>query len=564
MSQSEEVEAVEIGEGDVPESKVLDHLGLVAGMFEELEIGQRIDEHIAQDFDKREVSVGQAVKALVLNGFGFVQQRLYLTPQFFERVPTERLIGEGVRPEHLNEGVLGRALDDLFEYGVTELFRDLAAHAAGKLGLTSQFAHLDATSFSFEGEYDSETGSDEPKEDGVIRVQQGYSRDHRPDLNQVVLDMIVERKAGLPVLMKPLSGNVSDPGSFPELIDRHVEHLQNVHGFDYVVADSALFSADHVKKLTESGVKFVTRVPETISEAKTRIQETEIESMEPIKEGYRAEEYRSDYGDAEQRWLVVHSEEAEERARESVREKIQQEHEEEAKAFSELTERVFSCREDAEKALKAFESDLKASEFANRQVQRAPHFTLEEASSSEGEGDQFEETGEKWLLEGRLVPSKERIAKLLKRKSLFIVATNELDEDKLSAEEMLEGYKGQVQVERGFRFLKDPRFMASSFFLESERRIMALLMVMTLCLLVYSALEWRIREGLQAQDLAFPDQKGNPTQRPTARWVFERFLGIHVLFEGQRRLVLNMKERHQIILTVLGKRYDRLYASHPR
>ena len=121
------------------------------------------------------MSVGQAVKAMVLNGFGFVQQRLYLTPQFFERVPTERLIGgligEGVRPEHLNHGVLGRALDDLFEYGVTELFRDLAAHAAEKLGLGSRFAHLDATSFSFHGDYDSE----EEPEEGVISIQQGYS-----------------------------------------------------------------------------------------------------------------------------------------------------------------------------------------------------------------------------------------------------------------------------------------------------------------------------------------------------------------------------------------------------
>ena len=97
------------------------------------------------------------------------------TSQFFERVPTERLIGEGVQPEHLNHGVLGRALDDLFEYGVTELFRDLAAHAAEKLGLGSRFAHLDATSFSFHGEYDSETGSNEPSEDGVICIQQGYS-----------------------------------------------------------------------------------------------------------------------------------------------------------------------------------------------------------------------------------------------------------------------------------------------------------------------------------------------------------------------------------------------------
>ena len=105
--------------------------------------------------------------------------------------------------------------------------------------------------------------------------------------------------------------------------------------------------------------------------------------------------------------------------------------------------------------------------------------------------------------------------------------------------------------------------MASFFYLQSERRIIALLMVMTLCLMVYSALEWRIREGLQAQGLTFPDQKGNPTQRPTARWVFESFLGIPVLFEGQRRLVLNMKERHTPLLTVLGQRYERLYASRP-
>jgi transposase len=133
MNQSDESEATPFEDGELPTSKVLYHLGLVAGESQELEIGDRIDEHIAQYFEEREVSVGQAVKALVLDAFGFVQRRLYLTPQFFERVPTERLIGDGVQPKHLNEGVLGRALDDLFEYGVTELFRDLAAHAAEKL-----------------------------------------------------------------------------------------------------------------------------------------------------------------------------------------------------------------------------------------------------------------------------------------------------------------------------------------------------------------------------------------------------------------------------------------------
>jgi len=559
MIGPKEPQASDSSEDEVLQSKIFDHLGLVAGMFEELEIGDRIDEQIAQDFEERNVSVGQAVKALVLTGLGFVQQRLYLTAEFFEKMPTDRLIGEEVRPEHLNDDVLGRALDDLYDYGVTELFRDLAAHAAEKLGLTSRFAHLDATSFSFEGEYDS----GEPSEDGVIRIQQGYSRDNRPDLNQAVLDMIVERKAGLPVLMKPLSGNVSDPGSFPELIDRHVEHLQNVHEFDYVVADSSLYSADHVEKLTESGVKFVTRVPETISEAKRRIQEAEIESMEPLTDGYRAEECRSEYGDTEQRWLIVYSEEAEDRARENVGDQVEREHEKEKRAFSELTDREFACREDAEQALRGGPASKNSSLISRRA-------SLPEDRSSEPPDTRWksplrpvEKTGEEWLIRGTLVPSEARKAQLLKRKSLFILATNELDKETLPAEELLRGYKGQVRVERGFRFLKEPWFMASSIYLQDEKRIMALLMVMTLCLLVYSALEWRIREGLQAHDLAFPDQKGNPTQRPTARWVFQVFHGIHLLLDGSREVVLNMEERHDRIVTVLGHRYEKIYASRP-
>ncbi len=51
--------------------------------------------------------------------------------------------------------------------------------------------------------------------------------------------------------------------------------------------------------------------PETIGEAKTRIQETEIASWERLKEGYRTEECRSEYGDTKQQWRVVHSDEAE-------------------------------------------------------------------------------------------------------------------------------------------------------------------------------------------------------------------------------------------------------------
>jgi hypothetical protein len=61
------------------------------------------------------------------------------------------------------------------------------------------------------------------------------------------------------------------------------------------------------------------------------------------------------------------------------------------------------------------------------------------------------------------------------------------------------------------------------------RMAQVLLMVMTVCLLVYAVLEYRIRTALKEHDAAFPNQKGQPVQNPTARWVFHYFVGIHEL-----------------------------------
>jgi len=65
-------------------TQVLDHLGLVAGMFEELGITEVIDQATQQNPEMRIVTAGHAVKAMVLNGLGFVNQQLYLVPHFFQ------------------------------------------------------------------------------------------------------------------------------------------------------------------------------------------------------------------------------------------------------------------------------------------------------------------------------------------------------------------------------------------------------------------------------------------------------------------------------------------------
>ena len=101
--------------------QVLDHLGLVAGMLDALGIGAVIDHATRQTPEARVVTVGQAVKAMVLNGFGFVNHQRSLVPLFFQHNPTHRLIAPAIEAPHLNDDTLGRALATLDDDGVTAL-----------------------------------------------------------------------------------------------------------------------------------------------------------------------------------------------------------------------------------------------------------------------------------------------------------------------------------------------------------------------------------------------------------------------------------------------------------
>src|SRR5512139_1055440 len=168
-------------------SQTLDHHGLVAGMVDELGLVGKIDTLILQDLDQRRVSVGTAVKAMILMGLGFTQRALYLTPQFFADQPVERLLGVGLAAGPLNDDALGRALDAIPAYGVESFYYLLAVGVVKQLGLSCAGGHLDATSFHVDGDYNS---GDEAVAAGMVHIRPGYRRDHRPDLNQVVLQLL--------------------------------------------------------------------------------------------------------------------------------------------------------------------------------------------------------------------------------------------------------------------------------------------------------------------------------------------------------------------------------------
>jgi transposase len=532
-------------------SQVIKHLGLVAGMVDELGLVERIDQLLPKDEERRTLSHGQVVKAMIINGLGFNQRALYLSPLFFQDKPVARLIGAGIEADHINDDVLGRTLDAIYQHGLESFYSQLSVQAVIRLGLTCQTGHLDSTTFHLDGDYNSQLPADETS--GLIHITKGYSRDHRPDLNQVVLQLICENQAGIPVLMKPLSGNSADKTDFRETLKAHISQLQPDVGLRYLVADSALYCQETLQEMKD--IFWISRVPETITLAKDMLQQAapmlmaNPESQAMMSLGTR-------YGEIRQRWLIVYSPDAYQRSRETVIKQFRQQSQTELKAFEALCKQAFACETDAQNALEKLQKRLKVTELLDiKRVQESRH-SKPGRPGKDAQPDQHSVriTG---TPASHLLPYQQNLA----RKSCFIMATNQLDQDELSDAELLQIYRNQQKVERGFRFLKDPQFMASTLFLKSVKRVMALTAIMTLCLLVYAALEYRIRKALREAKETFPNQLGQPVANPTARWVFQFFSGIHMLTVDQGQvLVLNMNNQQWKLLRLLGKHYEQLYS----
>jgi transposase len=293
-----------------------------------------------------------------------------------------------------------------------------------------------------------------------------------------------------------------------------------------------------------------------LTEAQHALEQVPPEAMLPLKEGYRYHVCASTYGGVAQRWMVIYSEHRRAQAQRTVDKHWRQQSEAEVKAFQKLCRTAFACEADAQHALTALTHDLHTTTLCDRLIRPMPRYRKRGRP-----GPGAPPARVVFQIEGALASSIAAHEALVAQQSCFILATNALDDRTLPPQELLDGYKGQQHVERGFRFLKDPRFLASSLYLKKPERIMALLMVMTVCLLVYAALEFRIRKGLMDSQATFPNQKGQPVQNPTARWVFQYFGGIHLLrIPGEGAYVLNVTDQHRQLLRLLGHPYEAFYS----
>ena len=187
----------------------LDHLGLIASVIKDLGLIDMIDERLVPD-EQEVMTPGEAVAGMILNGLGFANRPLSLTPQFFANKPLDLLFREGLDAEMFNRFKLGRTLDEAHAYGCNLLFEELALAVCTHEGIDLRFNHLDTTSFSLTGDYIPES------DEHALCITHGYSKDHRPDLKQAVLERLVSQDGGIPFVSKSWDGNTSDTRIFQE------------------------------------------------------------------------------------------------------------------------------------------------------------------------------------------------------------------------------------------------------------------------------------------------------------------------------------------------------------
>ena len=226
------------------------------------------------------------------------------------------------------------------------------------------------------------------------------------------------------------------------------------------------------------------------------------------------------------------------------------------KELKELKQIDFACEEDARAALERWKKGK-------------PYCLLETVDIStvskrekgkRGRPKKGEKLVTHYVVDAKAIRNEEIIQCEKKYHGRFIIGSSDTN---LDAEAMLEKYKNQSKVEKGFRFIKDKSFRVSEVYLKKPERIEALSMIMVLTLMVYSVAEWKLRKKLKETGESIPSQIKKQTQKPTLKWVFMLMRGItevEVKTKSKAKIqIANLDEIKEKLIRLMGKSCEKYY-----
>lgn len=485
---------------------------------------------------QRGISPGRIVLALMLDALSG-RTPLFRLPQAFAQMDTELLLGEAISPDKLNDDAVGRVLDRLYEVGTSKVLSAVAVRVVKLFELDTNHVHHDTTSRAVYGDYDlyGEDTHDQP-----FTITFGFSKEHRPDLKQLVHSLLCV-DAGIPIYSRCENGNESDKTINRNLIPSMVERMSELGQDNFLyVADSALVTEENLALMDDwkSGFRFVTRLPASYKACGRAIAEAVREGIvhdlgalsgEPSTPKRKPAHYHGcetivDLYGVWYRALVVHSDAYDERRIKKLERTLEKDRAEIEQRAQDEQKIEYACLPDAQAAL----SRLPRGRFYEMQgeIKERPVYA---AGRPRADGTRKIKRVI-YRLKLFIVPREKAIARARKEAGCFVLITNEPDEAAggISSKELLRAYQNQHSVERNFGFLKDPVFV-NALFLKTPRRIEALGLVLVLALMVWRLMERTMRISLKQDDSNVVGWNNRKTSRPTSFMMTTKFPTVIVI-----------------------------------
>jgi transposase len=545
--------------------KRVDHLPLVGAMLRELAVQETLDALIPPH-ERNEVTVGECVEALVLTILTG-EHALSRVAQTLAGYDLEVIFQRSMDAAHFHDNRLGRALDALWTAGLDRLYGAVISQAISRYALDLARLHTDATSLKLYGAY----ARDEDEEGPLITY--GYSRDHRPDLKQLLFGLTVTAE-GVPVWGHITDGNQSDSPEHRFHITQLRQHLPDL-GEPLLVADSKFFAGETMALAAAHRFCFVTLVPQTVGLRQALVEAPALKALpllwaRPGRRQGETEHYRgasvvrpyrwkTAAGEVQElplRFLVVESTQLA-KAKAPRRAAAQQT---EGSMLAELQlrwqRRTFACEADAHQAASLCLRELHVHSHHLTYTVSAEWVPAKRTTRGRPPKDAPRPRRRVWRVTWQVQEATEAIGLRAQREGRFVLATNVLEVQHLSDAELLRAYKGQPAAELSFKWAKNPAAIAP-IFLQTPTRIAVLGCLYLIALLVYTLVERHVRKRLADLGETLPDRPA-PSQRPTARTVFYLMRNIAVVtLQWARRsyrqvTTLNAHQLH--VIRLLG--YD--------
>jgi transposase len=450
---------------------------------------------------------------------------LYQLNDYYCTKDLEGIFHFPVKEEQIKDDRFAYFLDVFYEAGCRTIFSEICANALLSYGIRIKNINYDTTSFVMWGDYETIEGKT-----GVITIDFGHSKDRRPDKKQIKL--AIGTGNGTIVDAKVLSGNADDKTFNQENIADAAELLDRLHvdkSDFYYIADSALFSKDNILKMKAAKMKFITRMPDNVKEAKALIEKGSGENGKKVvyrnahnkDVGYVVEESTGVYQGHALKYAVVYSTALEPAKVKSTEKKVQTEKDRLNREIKNYQKRIFACVEDAEREI-ALIQDKKLLK-ANFHSINVTTKSVEKKRRGRPSLDPSKNlTTTEYQLYIACQQDDTLIKEHIRKESTFILASNDLE---LSAEAMLLEYKTQSNVEKRFQQLKNPHFV-NSLYLDKPQRVEALAYLILLTIMILSVMEQVVRKGLKKENETVVGTGKKIKKQPTQLMILRIFYNI--------------------------------------